>query len=420
MQEELDYNQQPNEQQTCTKADESAQTQQTSQTIEHCNNSQPTQECNNQSAPHTRTTLGATVKKLAKRWFIDAFSGMALGLFATLIAGTILEQIGKLIGASTQVGALIILVAKVAKSAMGAGIGAGIAYALKCDKLTIFSCIVAGMVGALSSGWLNNYSIPYTLGSPGNPIGAYVTAIFSAEICKLIQGKTRLDIVLIPLTALAVSSIVAITICPPVSWLISMLSKGIEVATTWSPFLMGIVIAAVMGNILTLPTSSAAIWVAILSQYINENLPIPHSLLIAGGAAVVGCCCHMVGFAVMSFKENRWQGLIAQGLGTSMLQIPNLMRNVRILIPPTIASAILGPVATCVFKLKCGVGAGMGTSGLVGIIDVITSNNDMNIAVLILAIVLLCIALPALLSYVFCMLLRNINWIKPDDLRLDI
>ncbi|MEG1528391.1 MAG: PTS sugar transporter subunit IIC [Clostridia bacterium] len=365
----------------------------------------------------TKQTLGSVIKKLSKRWFIDAFSGMALGLFATLIAGTIFEQIGKLIG-DNLVGNLIVFIAKVAKTSMGAGIGVGIAHSLKTDKLTMFACAVAGFAGAFASGWLGSFTINFTaIGQPGNPIGAYLTALTSAELGKLVAGRTKLDILLVPLVALTTTCIVAVTLCPPVTYLLRLLSQGIAMATVWSPFLMGIVIAVVMGLLLTLPTSSAAIWVTLATL-----APSQESLLLAGGAAVVGCCCHMVGFAVMSYKENGFGGLIAQGLGTSMLQIPNLMRNPRILIPPVVASAVCGPLATTVFKLRCATGAGMGTSGLVGVIDTISVSlaQGLNVWLLVGGIILLMFVLPAVISYFTCLLLRKVGWISSGDLKLSL
>lgn len=359
------------------------------------------------------TKIKPVLSKLMKRWFIDAFSGMALGLFATLIIGTIFEQLGKLIGVDNAVGYMIIKIAGIAKLATGAGIGAGIAYALKADKLTIFSCIVAGLVGANATGFLTDFAIAPGI---GNPVGAYVTSIFAAEICRLIAGKTKIDIVLVPLTALVVASVIAVTLCPPVAILIRAIAKGIEAAMRWNPFIMGVVIAVVMGILLTLPTSSAAIWISIV-PLVN---PSPE-MLLAGGAAVVGCAAHMIGFAVMSLKENGFGGLIAQGLGTSMLQIPNLMKNPRILIPPIVASAIVGPLATTVFKLKTGAtGGGMGTSGLVGVFSTIENSTDISTAMLVLGIILLMFIIPAAVSWAVCLLLRKLNWIKENDLKLNL
>ena len=365
-------------------------------------------------AESKKRCFGLVVRRLAKRWFIDAFSGMALGLFATLIAGTIFEQLGKLLGGAdgNWISNLFLQVATVAKFMMGAGIGAGIAYSLKCDKLTIFSCIVAGMAGANASGWLPTLQI--TVG--GNPIGAYLAALISAEICSLVAGRTKLDIIVLPLLAMLVAGVVAVTLCPPVTWLLAKLGEGIALATEFTPFFMGIIIAVVMGILLTLPTSSAAIWVAIALNNTSD------AMLLAGGAAVVGCCCHMVGFAVMSFKENRWSGLISQGIGTSMLQIPNVMKNPRILIPPTLASAICGPLATCLFGLRCNAsGGGMGTAGLVGLFGTIeASAGVVDTWLLVTGIVLLMFVLPAVLSWAFCLILRKAGWIKENDLKLEL
>lgn len=370
------------------------------------------------SGKGNKPTFKQTVKRLAKRWFIDAFSGMALGLFATLIAGTIFAQIGSLINSNgaNMVGNLFLSVANIAKLAMGAGIGAGIAYSLKCDKLTIFSASAAGLVGALAKGWLPELTITAVAGVPGNPIGAYVTALLTCEICSLFAGKTKLDIILIPLAALGITSLAIITLCPPITYVLGLIGEFIKISINWNPLIMGVVIAVIMGLLLTLPTSSAAIWVAICLA-----TPMSTELLLAGGAAVVGCSCHMIGFGVMSYKENGFSGLIAQGLGTSMLQIPNLMRNGKILIPPIISSAICGALATTVFKLKCGAsGGGMGTSGLVGVFSVIENSTDISTFALVAGIVLLMFVLPAVITWAVAELLRKIGWIKPNDLKLDL
>ncbi len=369
---------------------------------------------NTGDAKKTEFAVKERLKYFAKRWFIDAFSGMALGLFATLIAGTIFAQIGALInsGGENAVGNLINSVATIAKFMMGAGIGAGIAYALKCDKLTLFSCIAAGMIGANANGWLPDLTI--TVGV-GNPIGAYVTSIVTAELCSLYAGKTKLDIILIPLGAMLITAVLVITICPPVTWLIQKLGEGIALATEATPFFMGIIIAVVMGILLTLPTSSAAIWVA-LAQNSTSDI-----MLLAGGAAVVGCACHMVGFAVMSFKENGWSGLISQGIGTSMLQIPNVMKNPKILLPPIIASAVCGPLSTCLFQLKCGaVGGGMGTAGFVGVIDTIARSTDISAAALIIGVILLFFVLPGVICWGMTKLLKKVGWIGENDLKLQL
>lgn len=370
-------------------------------------------------------------KKLGKRWFIDAFSGMAQGLFVTLIAGTILKQIGKLFGETSGFGAILILIGNFACMLMGAGIGVGIAKYLKTSNLVMFGCAVAGFVGGFLPDWAYQVAISdsgFTLaaitskaaglklgGSPGNPIGAYVATIFALEIVSLYAGKTKLDILIVPLGILFMAFITMFLAIPAI-WLIAMIAKFVEVSTQALPFLMGIVIAVVMGLLLTMPTSSAAIWVSIAMN--NQS----DTMLLAGGAAVVGCCCHMVGFAVMSYKENGLSGLISQGVGTSMLQIPNIMKNPKILLPPVIASAICGPMATTLFKLRCSAsGGGMGTSGFVGVIETISKSTGVVEGwVLGLGIALIQFILPALISLGMCILLRKIGWIKENDLKLNI
>lgn len=350
-------------------------------------------------------------KELMNRWFITAFSGMAQGLFCTLIAGTILAQIAGWIG-DNAVGNLLNNVASVAKSLMGVGIGVGIAYALGHNKLVVFSSAVAGFVGAFADKFVEG-SFAFTFGAPGNPIGAYVVAIIACEIAGLYAGKTKLDIILIPLGIL-VMSVGLIYVAYPFILLINLIRDFIAVATTITPFFMGIIISVIMGILLTMPTSSAAIWVAIASGSSEEGI------LLAGGAAVVGCCCHMVGFAVTSFRENGVSGLISQGIGTSMLQIPNIMKKPVIMLPEIISSAILGPVSTCLFKMNCNAsGGGMGTSGLVGVFGVIESNPDMSPFVLTLAVSLLLFILPALISFVVSEFMRKKGIIKEDDLKLD-
>lgn len=366
------------------------------------------------------------IKKLINRWFIQAFSGMAQGLFVTLIAGTIIKQIGKLIlqtgtEAGILVGNTLNIIGSIASILMGAGIGAGIAKYLKSSNLVILSCAVAGIIGAfaipfIEGSWINLSTMTLSLRSPGNPIGAYVCALLAAEIGNLVSGKTKVDILVIPLTVIIVGALSTFVAWPFIKF-VDLIAKGIEISTLATPFIMGIIIAVAMGLLLTLPTSSAAIWIAIAS-----TAPTSEAMLIAGGAACVGCCAHMVGFAVSSFKENRWGGLIAQGLGTSMLQIPNLMKNPKILIPQIISSIIVGPLATTVFKLKCNAsGGGMGTSGLVGILGMIEASTgtipDWQMWV---GIILLAIILPAIISFTTSEILRKVKWIKENDMKLDL
>ena len=357
-------------------------------------------------------------KALPKRFFITAFSGMAQGLFVTLIAGTILAQVAGWIG-DNYVGKTLLYIANVAKSLMGAGIGVGIAHALGKHKLLVFSSAVAGMVGAFADK-LTVGAAAFTslsLGAPGNPIGAYVVTMLVVELVELYAGKTKLDIILIPLGALALA-FAGVFVSFPFIWLVNQLGVLIAVATDATPFVMGMVIAVVMGVLLTMPTSSAAIWVAVASPILAAGSGAEYeAMLLAGGAATVGCACHMVGFAVASFRENGVGGLIAQGVGTSMLQIPNIMKKPVTMLPMIVSSAILGPLSTCVFALKCGAsGGGMGTSGLVGVFDLLKYTTD---PLGIVGIFLLMIVLPALLNWLFSEFMRKKGWIKFGDLKLD-
>ena len=364
--------------------------------------------------------LLAYLKALPKRWFITAFSGMAQGLFVTLIAGTILAQIAGWIG-DNYIGNTLGYIANIAKALMGAGIGVGIAHALGKNKLLVFSSAVAGMVGAFADKLMVGAGTPavmLTAGLPGNPIGAYVVTMFVVEIVGLYAGKTKLDILLVPLGTL-VLSFGGIFVAYPFIWLINQLGSLIAIATDATPFFMGIIIAVVMGILLTMPTSSAAIWVAVASPVLalgaGENY---EAMLLAGGAATVGCACHMVGFAVASFRENGVSGLISQGIGTSMLQIPNIMKKPVTMLPMIISSAICGPLATCLFKLKCGsAGGGMGTSGLVGVFDLFNFTQGWLGYV---GIILLMLVLPALLNWIISEFMRKKGWLKEGDLKLDV
>ncbi|MBR2330293.1 MAG: PTS sugar transporter subunit IIC [Clostridia bacterium] len=361
----------------------------------------------------------AYVKALPKRYFITAFSGMAQGLFVTLIAGTILAQIAGWIG-NNYVGNTLLYIANIAKSLMGAGIGVGIAHALGKNKLLTFSAAVAGMVGAFADKLMIG-GVPFialALGAPGNPIGAYVVTMLVVEIVELYVGKTKLDIILVPLGAMFLA-FAGVFVAYPFIWLVNLLGDGIAIATKAVPFIMGIVVAVVMGILLTMPTSSAAIWVAVSSPVLAQGTGAAYeAMLLAGGAATVGCACHMVGFAVASFRENGVGGLVAQGLGTSMLQIPNIMKKPITMLPMIISSAICGPLSTCVFTLKCGAsGGGMGTSGLVGVFDLFKYTTG---AWGIVGIILLMFVLPAVLNIVISEFMRKKGWIKENDLKLEL
>ena len=371
-----------------------------------------------------KTKVLSGVKKLAQRWFIDAFSGMALGLFCTLIAGTIISQIGTWCG-DNSFGKLLVYVGSIAKMLMGAGIGVGIAYKLKCPPLVIFSAAVTGLIGAFA-GNIVSYLCetgafsPIAFGAPGNPIGSYVVALFTIEIACLYAGKTKLDIVLVPL-GMIVLSFGGIFLAWPFIKLIELLGMGIALAIqsgTAVKIIVGIFVAVVMGILLTMPTSSAAIWIAIAAAIPAEYA---EALSIAGGAAVAGCAAHMIGFAVASFRENKWGGLISQGIGTSMLQIPNIMKKPQIMIPEIIASVFAG-LAAVLFDLRCNAsGGGMGTSGLVGVFGTISESTNWQIPTvnLVLGIILCLFVIPAVVSFGVSEIMRKKGWIQFGDMSLD-
>lgn len=370
------------------------------------------------------------VKRLFNRWFIDAFTGMAQGLFVTLIAGTILCQIASWCG-TNGFATFLNTLGSMAKSLMGAGIGVGIAHKLKASPLVMFAAAVMGLAGAFAYekgasllGLLmgTDTAFAWALGKCGNPIGAYVVSLFAVEIAMLYAGKTKLDIVLVPL-GMMLTALVSVWLAWPFIQLVNLLGIGIAkaiMAGTAVKIIVGVFVAVVMGILLTLPTSSAAIWVAITANTLAASSGYQEALLIAGGAAVAGCSAHMIGFAVASFRENKWGGLVSQGIGTSMLQIPNLMRNPRIMIPPIVASAFAG-LSAVLFDLRCNTaGGGMGTSGLVGIFGVL----DASVGVIptwkiVLGILVSLIIIPAIISFFLSEHLRKVGWIKPGDQALD-
>ncbi len=380
------------------------------------------------------------LKKGFVRYFIDAFTGMAQGLFCTLIAGTILGQIGSWITSAGTDAALIVgggvtAVANLAKLLTGAGIGIGIAHALKAPKLVMFTAAVAGLAGAfadaITDGFLGEFTVlavndvlsGVAPAAPGNPIGAYVVAVLAVEIGRQVAGKTKVDIVVVPLVMFVVC-LFAVWAAWPFIALVDLIGEGVALATAATPAVMGIVIAVVMGILLTLPTSSAAIWLAVASPVVaayaagEVSFATYDAILLAGGASMVGCSAHMVGFAVQSFRENRWGGLVAQGIGTSMLQIPNLMRRPQILLPPVIASAVVGPLSTCVFALRCNpVGGGMGTSGLVGIFGAVDASLEVGLPEwqLALGIIFCCFLIPAVLCFLISEFMRRKGWIRYGD-----
>lgn len=368
-----------------------------------------------------------SLKARAKLYFVDAMGAMALGLFASLLIGTIFKTIGERVPYLE----FFKTVAGFAQGATGMAIGVAISLKLKMPPLVVFSCATVGSIanamGAIIDGgkivsWAATAKGTSGVFNSAGPAGAFFAVIIACEIGKLVSQKTKVDILVTPTVTILTGFAASWLICPLISYVMYYLGVFINTATGFAPVLMGIVISVVVGMILTLPISSAAICSMVFSSQAIaaaiESQGNADGLLLAGGAAAVGCCAQMVGFAVMSFKENRWGGLVSQGLGTSMLQMGNIVKNPRIWIPPTLAAAITGPLSTTVFKLKCtGVSAGMGTCGLVGPIGIFSDTG--NNAMMWIGMILLCTVLPAAISFGVGQLFRKIGWIKENDLKLD-
>ncbi len=319
-----------------------------------------------------------------KRYFVDALGSMALGLFATLLMGTIFGTLGDKLGIE-----FFNQLKEYAQGATGCALGVSIAIALKAPSLVMLSAAVVGLAG----------------NTLGGPVGAFLATLVGVELGKVVSKETPVDIIVTPTVTIASGCAVSLLIGPWVSQLMKLLGEFITTATMLQPLLMGVIISVVVGMVLTLPISSAALCVMLELGG------------LAAGAATAGCCAQMIGFAVMSFKENKWGGLLAQGIGTSMLQMGNIMKNPAIWIPPTLAAAVTGPIATMVFKLESNaVGAGMGTCGLVGPIGIIsTMEPTLNMW---LGMILVCFVLPAILTPLFAWPLRKWGWIKDGDLKL--
>lgn len=369
--------------------------------------------------------FAAVFKKYCKRYFIDAFTGMAQGLFCTLIAGTIIAQIASWCGSNTFATTLN-YIASIAKMLMGAGIGVGIAHKLGAKPLVMFTAAATGMIGAWAGGLVlslaDGAQFAIGLGAPGNPIGAYVVSLLTIEIAGLYAGKTRLDIVLVPLGMLLLC-LAGIFISWPFIKLIDLIAKAILLAIEAGAavkIIVGIFVAVVMGALLTMPTSSAAIWITIATSEVA--LVNPEAFGIAGGAAVAGGAAHMIGFAVATFRENKWSGFIAQGIGTSMLQIPNIMKKPIIMLPEIVASAVSGLIAVLI-GIRCNaVGGGMGTSGLVGVFGTVEASMAAEVDTWRIAVgIILCLfVVPAAVSLFVSEVLRARGLVKPDDMKLDI
>ena len=331
----------------------------------------------------------------ARRYGIDAMGAMAQGLFASLLIGTIIKTLGQQLGL-----AFLVTAGTYAAAVAGPAMAASIGYALHAPQLVLFSLIAVG--GAANE-----------LGGAGGPLAVYLIAIVAAEAGKLVSKETKVDILVTPAVTILVGTGLSVLFAPAIGKAASAVGSVIMWATELQPLLMGFVVSVLVGVALTLPISSAAICAALGLTG------------LAGGAAVAGCCAQMIGFAVMSYRENGVGGLVSQGLGTSMLQMPNIIRNPRIWIPPTLAAAVTGPIATCLFRLEMNgpaVSSGMGTCGLVGQIGVYTGWVESGKVVTAfdwLGLVLICFVLPAVLSVIFCEFMRKKGYIKDGDLKLD-
>lgn len=336
-----------------------------------------------------------------KRYGIDALGAMAQGLFASLLIGTIISTIGEQAGIE-----VLVEIGGYAKAATGPAMAISIGYALQCPALVLFSMAA---VGAAAN----------TLGGAGGPLAVLVVSIFAAEFGKAVSKETKVDIIVTPCVTIMVGVGLSMWWAPAIGTAASAVGNAIMWATELQPFFMGILVSVIVGIALTLPISSAAICAALGLTG------------LAGGAALAGCCAQMIGFAVLSFRENKWGGFFAQGIGTSMLQMGNIVKNPRIWIPAIVTSAVTGPVATCLFQLRmdgAAVASGMGTCGLVGQIGVYTGwvngiaegSKTAITAIDWIGMLLICFILPGVLTWLFGLFFRRIGWIRENDLKLDL
>ena len=354
-----------------------------------------------------------TVKGFLSRIFIDGLSGMGLGLFATLIIGTIMKQIGDLIGGN--VGMYISTFAVIAQRLTGAGIGVGVACKFKESIYVTLSAATAGMIGAyagnIMAGTLLTESGALALSGPGEPLGAFIAAYVGIELGNLVAGKTRIDLLVTPAVTILTGGAVGIIVGPPISRFMAWLGGIINWGTEQQPIVMGIVVSIVMGMVLTLPISSAALGIIL---GLNG---------VAAGAATIGCCCQMVGFAVISYRDNGLGGLLSQGLGTSMLQVPNIVRRPLIWIPPILSSAVLGPIAISPWfnMVNNATGSGMGSAGLVGQIMTYQTMTAFESPVLVLIkIVVFHFLLPAVITMGVARGMRKMGYIHNGDMKLEV
>ncbi len=350
------------------------------------------------------------LKKYLKRYFITAMSAMAQGLFASLLIGTIFKALGMIphLGVLAEIGGF-------AQAVAGPAMAAAIAFALKCDPLVIFSSAAVGYAAN-------------SMGGAGGPLAVFFIAIIAAELGQIVSKKTKVDIIVTPFVTLLVGGLLSVFVAPYIGTLVGYVSTFIGWAATQAPLVTGLAVSVVMGIALTLPFSSAAICAGLVLTGSLAAAGSSEGLAIAGGAAVARCCAQMVGFAVISFRDNGVGGLLSQGIGTSMLQMPNIIRKPIIWLPPIIASAVTGPLATCVFSMKmygAAINSGMGTCGLLGPVGIILgwldpANGYPDTVTLIdwLGLILICFILPALISYLIYMPMRKLGWIKDGDMKL--
>lgn len=349
----------------------------------------------------------------AKRYGIDALGAMALGLFGSLLIGTIFNALGMIPGLT-----FFAKIGGYGSKAAGCAMAVAIAYALQAPPLVLYSSALVGFIAN-------------DMGAAGGPLAVLLFTVVAVEFGKAVSKETKVDILVTPFVTVFVGGGLSVLLAKYIGILVGYVGTFIGWATLQQPFVMGVLVSVVMGIALTLPISSAAICasiglsgVAAIAQGMEADLV--YGVALAGGAAVAGCCAHMVGFAVMSFRENRWGGLVSQGIGTSMLQMPNLVKNPRLWIPPVLASAITGPLATCLFKVQmygAAINSGMGTCGLLGPIGIILGWFGESYPADVtwvdwLGLALICFILPALLALAFSLPLRRIGWIKEKDLTL--
>lgn len=346
------------------------------------------------------------MKKFFNRLFIDGLSGMALGLFSTLIIGTIICQIAAFLP-NGNIAVYVNAIGSFAKTLTGAGIGVGVAAKFKSSPLVSVSAAVAGLIGAFPNVSLTSF----VLGAPGEPLGAFIAAFVAISIGELISGKTGVDIIVTPLASILSGAVAGLFMGPYISFAMKWIGGIVNYNVDAHPIIGGIIVSVVMGILLTLPISSAAIGI---SMGITG---------LAAGAATIGCCCNMVGFAVISYRENKFGGLIAQGIGTSMLQMPNIVRHPQIWVPSIIASAVLGPVSSAVLKMvSTPVGSGMGSAGLVGQFAAFNAMTEggFSSGITLIMIAVMHFILPAVVALGVSEAMRKLGMIKPGYMKLNV